>query len=71
MERHGDEDAFSLLQHDHYTVDELARVSLIDQELIERAAFAGDLKATIVDHHIVRIDREAAVDWLRRRDISG
>ena len=68
MERRGEEDAFSLLQHDHYSVDELARISLIDRNLIERAAFAGDLKATIVDHHIVRIDRDDALDWLNRRD---
>lgn len=67
MERHGGEDAYSLLQHDHYTVDELAKLTLIDRDLIERAAFAGDLKATIVEHHVVRIEREAAVDWLNRR----
>ncbi len=71
MEQHGNENTFSLLQHDHYTVDELSRVTLIDNELIERAAFSGDLKATIVDHHIVRIDRDDAVDWLNRRSPRG
>lgn len=67
MERHGDDDAYSLLQHDHYTVDELAKLALVDHDLIEHAAFSGDLKATIVDHHVVRIERDAAIDWLKRR----
>ena len=71
MERHGGEDAFSLLQHDHYTIDDLARITLIDRELIEHAAFAGELKATIVDHHVVRIDRRDAVAWLKRRGLGG
>lgn len=67
MERHDREDAYSLFQHDHYTVEELARVTMIDHDLIERAAFSGDLRATIVDHHVVRIERDAALDWLNRR----
>ncbi len=71
MERHDREDIYSLLQHDHYTVEELARVTMIDHDLIERAAFAGDLKAKIVDHHVVRIERDAAVDWLGRRNARG
>ena len=68
MERHDPDDVFAAMQQDHFTVEELADVSLVDRHLIERAAFSGDLRATIIDHHIVRIDRDDAIAWLRSRD---
>jgi hypothetical protein len=55
---------FSLLHQDEYTVAELARLVDRDHHLIERAVFNGQLKATIVDHHIVSIKREDAIAWL-------
>ncbi|HEU0114137.1 MAG TPA: hypothetical protein VFQ80_05650 [Thermomicrobiales bacterium] len=56
-----------LLHHDSYTPQELAEVLDVSVHLIEREAFAGHLKADIVDHHVVRVSRRAAIAWLEWR----
>jgi hypothetical protein len=60
-----------LLHHDHYTPEELAEVLDVSVRAIERAAFAGWLKADIVDHHVVRISRQDAIAWLESREAPG
>ncbi|HET7092818.1 MAG TPA: hypothetical protein VFI22_05045 [Thermomicrobiales bacterium] len=65
--RHRHQSPAELLHHDHYTPNELAEVLDVSVRLIEREAFAGHLKADIVDHHVVRISRQAAIAWLEWR----
>ena len=68
METHNrNESDFALLQHDHYTVDELSKLVDMDHHLIERAVFNGQLNARIEGHQIVSITREDAIAWLRDR----
>lgn len=57
-----------LLHRDHYTPMELAELADLPLSLIEQAAFAGRLKANIVDHDIVGIARADALAWMESRD---
>ncbi len=52
------------LHHEHYSVAELARLLGMSPAVIEHAAFTGDLKAFVVDHHILDILRHDALEWL-------
>ncbi len=56
-----------LLHRDHYEADELADLLDMDVKLIRHAAFTGELRATIVNHHILSIRREDVLDWLQNR----
>jgi excisionase family DNA binding protein len=53
-----------ILRHDHYTPEELAALLGISVHTIEQAAHSGELRATIVDHHVLGIRREAVVEWI-------
>ncbi len=65
MERHDyAEDRLSLILRDRYTVDELATVLNIDRHRIEQAIFHRELAADVFNHHVVTIERSAAIDWL-------
>lgn len=59
------------LHHDHYSVQELARLLDMGESTIEHAVFSGDLKAQMADHHIVSILRSDALAWLRVRNATG
>jgi hypothetical protein len=56
-----------LLEHDHYTPEDLAELLDMDAWAVRRAARSGELPAFIVDHHVLCIRREDAVQWLARR----
>ena len=60
------ESVYGLLQHDHYTPKELARLVGIEEKLVCEAAFHGELRAQVLGHHVVSIRREVAITWLRR-----
>ena len=60
-----DESLWDLIRHDHYTPKQLARLVGIEPTLICEAVFHGQLKATVVNHHVVSIARQDAIDWLR------
>lgn len=62
-ERRRDESIYELLQHDHYTPQELALLLGIGLHIIQHAAFAGELRAQIVGHHILAIRREDVIAW--------
>jgi hypothetical protein len=65
MDRHDPcEDRVSLILHDRYTVDELATVLNIDPRRIEQAIFHRELAAEVVNHHVIGIERSAAIAWL-------
>jgi hypothetical protein len=62
------ESLFDLLHHDHYTVDEVARLLDISAHIIQHAAFSGELRAQILGHHILSLRREDVVVWFVERD---
>jgi len=67
---HEREDYYSTLEslhHDHYTVDELARLLDMGKHVIEHAVYSGDLKAFVVDHQIIDILRSDVLEWLANR----
>jgi hypothetical protein len=49
------------------TPEELATLIEMPVEVIRTAAHTGELKARIIDHHIVAIDRDDALAWLASR----
>jgi excisionase family DNA binding protein len=57
-----------LLRHAVYTPEELARLLEMSVYRIRHAAREGELRATIVDHHVLSIRREDVLDWLARSD---
>jgi excisionase family DNA binding protein len=61
------DDVEDLLQHDHYTPEELSDLLGINKHTIEQAAHSGELHATLLDHHIMNIRREDVVRWLEDR----
>lgn len=58
-----------LLHHDTYTAEELAELLDMDVHFVQHEAFTGHLKATISEHHVICINRDAVVDWLRTRQL--
>jgi excisionase family DNA binding protein len=56
-----------ILHRDHYTPEELAALLGMSVHTVEQAAHSGELQATIVDHHILGIRREAVVQWIEGR----
>lgn len=60
-----DESLWDLLQHDHYTPKQLARLVGVEPALVCEAVFHGHLKATVINHHVVSIGRSDAIAWLR------
>jgi len=53
-----------LLVKDHYTPEEVSELLQIDTYVVRRACWDGALKAHIVDHHIVSIERDDLLHWL-------
>jgi hypothetical protein len=61
------EEIEDLLHHAYYRPEELSTLLNMDVNLIRHAAFAGELKARVIDHHIVSIERSDVIDWLKNR----
>jgi hypothetical protein len=55
-------------RQEHYRPDELAELLEVDPSLIRHEVFIGDLKATVLDHHIIDLRREDILRWLTDRD---
>ena len=53
-----------LLASDHYTPAELALLLDMNVNTILTACFEGRLKASIVEHDVVSITRDHALEWL-------
>ena len=66
-ERQRHADPATLLHQDHYTPEELAELLGMSVYAVRHAAREGELKAAIVDHHILSIRREDALAWLARQ----
>ena len=69
--RHLDETVWDVMQHDHYTPKELARLLGTEPTLVCEEVFHGRLKAKVVNHHVVSISRDDAIAWLRARAEAG
>jgi cytidylate kinase len=48
-----------------YTVNEAAELLLIDPDLIRQAVYRGELSGIVVEHNVLRVSREALLEWLR------
>ena len=57
-------DLADILHKDHYTPEELAALLGINKHAIEAAAHSGELRATLLEHHIISIRREDVVQWI-------
>ena len=57
----------ALLHQDTYTPEEAAEVAGIPLRTVRAAAFRGDLKARIVGHDIISIERGDLLAWLQDR----
>lgn len=63
-----DEDRIEdLLRQDTYTPEEAAEVAGVPLRTVRSAAFRGDLKALILEHDIISIDRGDLIAWLQER----
>lgn len=68
-DEHSESDRIETLLHrDVYSPEEAAEVSGIPLRTIRSAAFRGNLKAVIVGHDIVSIERGDLLAWLQDRD---
>ena len=56
-----------LLHQDEFLAPELAELLGLPLSMIEHEALSGHLKSFIVDHHVIGIRREDALDWLANR----
>jgi hypothetical protein len=63
---HSDKTMQELMTQDHLTPKELSTLLSIDVDTILTAAFRGTLKAHIVDHDVLSIDRKDALEWLAK-----
>ena len=66
-ERRTDKSIDELLHQADYTPAELATLLEVPLSLIEHEAFAGNLKAHIIEHRVVSITREDAIAWMNAR----
>ncbi len=64
------ETPFELLHHERYTAGELARLLCMSVHTIRHAAFSGELRAQILEHHILSVRREDVVAWFAAREAT-
>lgn len=57
----------SLLKQQTYSPQEAAEILGMRERAINSAVYGGELKAHIVNHDIVSIDRADLIAWLRTR----
>lgn len=55
-----------LMTQERLTPQELSRLLSIDHDAILTACFRGSLKAHIVDHDVISIDRKDALAWMAK-----
>lgn len=63
---HSDKSMQELMTQETLTPKELSTLLSIDIDTILTAAFRGTLKAHIVDHDVISIDRKDALDWMAK-----
>ena len=63
-----------LLQQDRYTPEKVAEVLWLGLDVVRHATLTGELRAQIVEHHIIRLQGDDVLTWLAvsdRRDSAG
>jgi predicted nucleotidyltransferase len=63
----GGRDPEELLHAEAYTEEELSDLFGIGVDVIRRAAREGRLRARIVNHELISIRRDDALEWIRSR----
>ena len=63
--------ALELLHDEHYTPDDVARLLDIGVHIVRHAAFTGELRARILGHHVLSLQREDVVAWFLGREEIG
>lgn len=63
---HSDKTMQELMSQESLTPKELSKLLSIDVDTILTACFRGTLKAHIVDHDVISIDRKEALDWMAK-----
>lgn len=63
---HSEKSMQELMTQESLTPKELATLLSIDIDAILTACFRGSLKAHIVDHDVISIDRKDALDWMAK-----
>ena len=56
--------AYELMQQERYTPEEAAEVLEIGVDVLRHAAFTGELRAHIIEHDIITIQRDDVLAWL-------
>lgn len=64
----GGRDPEQLLHAEVYTEEELSRLVGIGVDVIRRAAREGRLPARIINHEVISIRRDDALEWIRNRE---
>ncbi|MCO5215360.1 MAG: helix-turn-helix domain-containing protein [Thermomicrobiales bacterium] len=59
---------WELLHQEVYSPEEAAEVLNLRESMLLKAAFGGDLKATIVNGDVISIARTDLVAWLKWRE---
>lgn len=67
QERSRDKSPEELLHADSYTPEELSELTGVGVDIVRRAAYDGEMSATIVENDIVAIPRASAIAWLTER----
>ena len=63
---HSDKSMQELMTQETLTPKELSTLLSIDVDTILTACFRGSLKSHIVDHDVISIDREDALQWMAK-----
>jgi excisionase family DNA binding protein len=61
------ESMFELLHHERYTAEELAKLLGIGLDVVRHATFSGELRGQVIGHHIICLQRQDILRWLRER----
>jgi excisionase family DNA binding protein len=68
MERRTHHSVYELLQQERYTPEEVAELLGIGVHIVQHAVFSGELRAQIVGHDIISLQRDDVLAWLEARD---
>lgn len=68
IERRTPESIFELLHHERYRAEDVARLLGIGVDAVRHAVFSGELRAEVIEHHILCIRREDVVAWFAARE---
>jgi hypothetical protein len=69
MERRTHHSVYELLQLERFTPDAVAELLGIGVHIIQHAAFSGELRAQIVGHDIISLQRDDVLAWLQADDV--